>query len=140
MNKKHRQPKQSADNNKEFNQGNKDPRDNSVFVNVSQDDREKAEILVDVVKDAFAMLNKQTKVVDYKANLFNSNTQKFERNVRVLGVRPVDDEGNSTDFGVFDTEANWAASYKRLKADIPERKDAVQYIVKNARFRSLIQS
>lgn len=137
---KHRQPKKAAHNNKEFNNNNKDPRNNSTFVNVSREDREKAEILVGVIADAFAVHEKQTKVIDHKTNLFNNETQQFERNVRVLGVRPVDEAGNSTDFGVFDTEANWAAAYKRIKADIPERKEAVKFIAENPKFRNLIQS
>ena len=131
---KHERTNRIAHNNKETKN-----KDNGVYVDVSKDDKERAEIAVELVKEAFALNGKNTKVIDYRANHFNVEKQRFERNVRFYGVRPVDDEGKSINFGLFGTELDWAEVHKKLKKQTEERAVAVTLLAENKKLRNLIK-
>lgn len=136
---KHKKPNPYVQNNKDANRDNQqDRRDHNRKFN-GQEQREKAESLVSVVQDAFTLLGKETRVIEYSVEKWNPE-KKQRRTVPGIGVRPVDANGNFTDFGVFGEQSSWAAKYVELKAKIQDRDAAVKHVAENESFRNLIQS
>lgn len=130
--------------NKEFNQNNKGAKkkDKGVTVNVSQEERESAEIAVALVQDAFARYGKKTKVFNVRRNYFNPKTQRYELNVRKFHVCPINDQGYVTGPGPHGTELEWAALHINLKVErnISERDEAVKALAEDERLRKFLEA
>lgn len=110
-----------------------------VYVNVSREDREKAEIAVELVQDAFKLLGRDTTIVEYRGNYFNKETEQTELNVKFIVVRPVDAEGKPAGLPAYGTEMTWSAIHTKLKALIPDDRElAVKYVAEIPQFRNLV--